>query len=51
MRCDTSFLQLLVKDGHTSVLGGLVDRTRAKIRSGIPILSAIPLVGGLFVDR
>ncbi len=46
--------QLLVKDGHTAVLGGLADRQRDVTRAGIPVLSAIPLVGSLFgrqVDR
>mgnify|MGYP001216230345 FL=1 len=40
--------QLLVKDGHTAVLGGLTDKQRDVTRSGVPLLSAIPLVGGLF---
>lgn len=40
--------QLLVKDGQTAVLGGLTDRQRDETRSGIPILSSIPLLGGLF---
>ena len=40
--------QLLVKDGHTAVLGGLTDRQRDETRAGIPILSSLPLVGGLF---
>jgi general secretion pathway protein D len=40
--------QLLVKDGHTAVLGGLADRQRDVTRAGIPILSAIPIIGGLF---
>ncbi len=40
--------QLLVKDGHTAVLGGLSDRQRDVTRAGIPVLSAIPIIGGLF---
>jgi general secretion pathway protein D len=40
--------QLLVKDGHTAVLGGLTDEQRDVTRAGVPILSAIPLIGGLF---
>ncbi|HEX7051890.1 MAG TPA: secretin N-terminal domain-containing protein [Longimicrobiales bacterium] len=39
---------LLVKDGHTAVMGGLGDRQRDVSRSGIPILSSLPLLGGLF---
>jgi len=40
--------ELLVKDGHTAVIGGLMDRQRDETRSGIPILKDIPLIGGLF---
>jgi general secretion pathway protein D len=40
--------QLLVKDGHTAVLGGLADKQQDFTRSGIPVLSGIPIVGGLF---
>lgn len=40
--------QLLVKDGHTAVIGGLGDRQRDVSRAGIPILSSIPLIGSLF---
>ncbi len=40
--------QLLVRDGQTIVLGGLADRQRESNRQGIPFLSAIPLIGGLF---
>lgn len=40
--------QLLVKDGHTAVLGGLTDRQHDFVRSGVPLLSSIPLLGGLF---
>lgn len=43
--------QLLVKDGHTAVLGGLADRQRDETRAGVPLLSAIPLIGGLFGRR
>jgi len=40
--------QVLVKDGQTIVLGGLRDRQRDVTQSGIPILSGIPIIGGLF---
>ncbi len=40
--------QVLVRDGQTIVLGGLRDQQRDRNRSGIPILSSIPLIGGLF---
>jgi len=40
--------QLLVRDGHTAVLGGLADKQRDVTRAGVPVLSGIPLIGGLF---
>jgi len=40
--------QLLVRDGQTIVLGGLKDQQREVNQSGVPILSHIPLIGGLF---
>lgn len=40
--------RLLVRDGQTAVLGGLSDYQREASQGGIPILSSIPLLGGLF---
>jgi len=40
--------QLLIKDGQTIVLGGLRDKQSDVNSGGIPILSSIPLLGGLF---
>lgn len=40
--------QVLVRDGQTIVIGGLRDRQRDRSRSGVPILSGIPIIGGLF---
>lgn len=40
--------QLLIKDGQTIILGGLTDRQRDNSRSGVPILSRIPIIGALF---
>lgn len=40
--------QLLVRDGQTVALGGLTDRQRDVTRTGLPILSSIPVIGGLF---
>jgi general secretion pathway protein D len=40
--------RLLVKDGRTIVLGGLIDRQHEVVQSGIPIVSSIPWIGGLF---
>jgi general secretion pathway protein D len=40
--------QVLVGDGQTIVLGGLRDSQRDRSQRGIPVLSGIPIVGGLF---
>ena len=40
--------RLLIKDGQTIVLGGLSDRQRDNTQGGVPFLSSIPLLGGLF---
>lgn len=40
--------KLLIHDGQTIVLGGLTDDERSTTQAGVPILSSIPLVGGLF---
>jgi type II secretory pathway component GspD/PulD (secretin) len=40
--------QVFVRDGQTTVIGGLADNTRDRSRSGIPLLSRIPLLGALF---
>jgi general secretion pathway protein D len=39
---------LFVRDGQTAVLGGLVSRQTDRVRSGIPYLSRLPLIGALF---
>jgi type II secretory pathway component GspD/PulD (secretin) len=39
---------LLVKDGQTAVLGGLVGRQRTRSRGGVPVLSRLPLIGWVF---
>ena len=39
---------LLVQDGQTIVLGGLTDRQHEVATSGLPLLSRIPFLGGLF---
>ncbi len=40
--------ELLVQDGHTVVLGGLLDHQQEQTHSGIPVLKDLPLLGGLF---
>ena len=39
---------LLVRDGHTAVLGGLATSQRDRSSGGVPFLSRIPVVGGIF---
>lgn len=39
-----------VEDGETIALGGLIKETDTRTRSGVPILSRIPLFGSLFGD-
>jgi len=39
---------LLIKDGQTVALGGLTDTQREVSQGGVPILSSIPILGGLF---
>jgi general secretion pathway protein D len=39
---------LFVRDGQTTVIGGLIDRQTEKTRSGIPLLVSIPFLGALF---
>ncbi|HEU4648237.1 MAG TPA: secretin N-terminal domain-containing protein [Gemmatimonadales bacterium] len=40
--------EVLVRDGQTIVLGGLRDEQRERSSSGIPLLSGLPIVGGVF---
>lgn len=39
---------LFIKDGQTTVIGGLIDRQQEKNKSGIPGLMEIPILGGFF---
>lgn len=38
----------IVQDGHTLVIGGIIQETNAQLRSGLPFLSDIPVLGYLF---
>jgi type IV pilus assembly protein PilQ len=40
--------RVLVEDGETVVIGGLTVTETAELRSGIPILMNLPVVGRLF---
>lgn len=40
--------QVLVRDGQTVMLGGLKDEQKDRSRSGVPLLSGLPIIGALF---
>lgn len=40
-----------VKSGETMVLGGLISDTSSRSSNGLPLLSQIPVVGGLFGNQ
>ena len=40
--------EVLIADGETAVIGGLTQTQVSKNRTGIPILSSLPLIGRLF---
>ena len=50
---DGSFIDtsVTVKSGRTVVLGGIINRSNSESRSGVPILSSIPILGGLFSNK
>jgi general secretion pathway protein D len=39
---------VIVKNGETVVLGGLIKETNTNVKSKVPILGDIPILGGLF---
>jgi len=39
---------LVVQDGQTIIIGGLIQDDDSKVQSGVPFLSSIPLIGSLF---
>ncbi len=44
----TAITKLLVNDGDTVIIGGIIKTTRSKDYTGIPGLSKIPILGWLF---
>lgn len=40
--------KVLVDDGHTIILGGLIEDNRSETEQGIPGLSRLPLIGWMF---
>lgn len=43
--------QVFIRDGQTTVIGGLADNQRSHDVSGIPLLSQIPVIGTLLFGR
>ncbi len=43
--------QVLVRDGETTVIGGIITETKSETESGVPYLSKIPFIGALFRQR
>ncbi len=43
--------QVLVRDGDTTVIGGIYTRNTSKTFSGVPVLSHIPVLGWFFRKR
>jgi type II secretory pathway component GspD/PulD (secretin) len=43
--------QIFIRDGQTTVIGGLADNTHSSDVSGIPYLSRIPVIGPLIFGR
>jgi len=40
-----------VQSGQTMVMGGLIGETRGNSSKGLPLISRIPIIGGLFGDQ
>ena len=47
-RTQNADTRVLVRDGETVVIGGLTVTELQEVRSGIPLLMDLPLIGGLF---
>jgi len=48
---NTASTTVLVKDGETTVIGGLMKVKKTTDRSGVPFVSSIPVVGWLFKSK
>lgn len=42
--------QILIHDGQTVLIGGLLKESESKVKRKIPLLGDIPLIGGLFTS-
>lgn len=43
--------EIAVQSGNTIVMGGLIQEDQAKSRSGVPLLSRIPVIGNMFGQK
>ncbi len=43
--------EVLVKDGETTVIGGIITNRQSKVESGLPWLSKLPFVGWMFKSK
>ncbi|MDA1264388.1 MAG: hypothetical protein O2816_04840, partial [Planctomycetota bacterium] len=50
-RSSTMFTQMLVESGQTAIIGGLTTDVDTQVRSRVPYLSRIPIVGELFKHK
>jgi len=41
----------LVRDGETTVIGGIITDTQSETETGVPFLGKIPYLGALFRQR
>lgn len=48
---NTAATTVFVKDGQTTVIGGLMKVRKSKSSSGVPVISHIPIVGWLFKNK
>jgi len=44
-------LSLSIRDGDTILLGGYISESKAKDKSGVPVLKDIPILGALFRSK
>ena len=51
IRTSEAEASLVVKDGVTVVMGGLIDDSRIESDAGVPFLSRVPLIGLLFKNK
>ncbi|HEX5132354.1 MAG TPA: type IV pilus secretin PilQ [Candidatus Krumholzibacteria bacterium] len=40
--------RVVVRDGETAVIGGLISETESSLKNGVPVLKDVPLLGPLF---